>query len=220
VTYFQPGEARLLERFRQGERRALEEVYRTYVDSVARTVAGTLRLYGRRNWRQVAAELPDLVQDVFARAFEPQTRRRFDGIRDYWPYLAQITRNVVVDHLRREGRQITVPPALFADETMLHADPAQSADGFGDPQTMALVGNYLAQLPPELRRVHEALYVRGLSQREAAVALGLGRQAIRTLEARLRDGLRIVLQKVGDLDLTAALDAAARIRVSGREKAR
>jgi DNA-directed RNA polymerase specialized sigma24 family protein len=49
-------------------------------------------------------------------------------------------------------------------------------------------------LSPELKKVHEAMYVQGLSQREAAAALGLGRQVVRTLESRLREGLRAALE--------------------------
>ena len=92
VAFFAHGEAGLLQRFRTGERQALEAVYRAYVDSVARAVSGALRRYCGEallgGWRGVAGELPDLVQEVFTRAFEPDARLRFDGVRDFAPYLA------------------------------------------------------------------------------------------------------------------------------------
>jgi RNA polymerase sigma factor (sigma-70 family) len=109
MTFFGRADAQLLQSFRDGERAALESVYRAYAESVARAIAGVLRRYGREGWhggwREIAADVPDLVQEVFARAFEPQTRRSFDGVRDYGPYLRQIARNVVVDHFRRKQRQ-------------------------------------------------------------------------------------------------------------------
>jgi RNA polymerase sigma-70 factor (ECF subfamily) len=193
-------EADLLQRFRDGEESALETVYRTYVDAVSRAVAGALRRYsgdGREGgWRVVASELPDLVQEVFLRAFEPATRRRFDGVRDYGPYLTQIARNVVVDHLRQKEKQFG-PNSMPFDELALELAPSEVSDELADVQTMMAVGAYIAGLPADLRRVHDALYVRCLSQRQAAIALGLGRQVVRTLEARLREGLRRAL---GDLD--------------------
>ena len=48
----------------------------------------------------------------------------------------------------------------------------------------------MAGLADDLKRLHQARYVEGLSQREAAERLGISRQTLRTLEGKLRDGLR------------------------------
>jgi DNA-directed RNA polymerase specialized sigma24 family protein len=58
---------------------------------------------------------------------------------------------------------------------------------------MTVVEEYLAALPRDLRRVHELRYEQGYSQEKAAEALGVGRQTLRTLEVRLRDGLAVAL---------------------------
>ncbi len=142
MTFFGRVDAGFLQRFCDGERPAMESVYRSYV--------------------------------------EPQTRRTFDGSREYGPFLRQIARNVVVDHLRRRQRQTIRDSEALAGET--RADPGPN-ELPADRNTIALVGDYVARLSPEMRRVHEAMYVRGLSQRETAAALGLGRQVVRTLEA-------------------------------------
>jgi DNA-directed RNA polymerase specialized sigma24 family protein len=55
----------------------------------------------------------------------------------------------------------------------------------------------VASLPPDLGCVHDAIYVDGLSQREAAAALGLGRQTVRTRDGRLRHVLRRALTSAG-----------------------
>jgi hypothetical protein len=108
----------------------------------------------------------------------------------------QIARNVTIDHLRRSGHTILAGLDGMFDQIdklvtarSLKSSP-DDTDEYADPETMSLVGRYLAGLPDDLKRVHHALYVQGLSQREAADALKIGRQAIRTLEARLEDGLR------------------------------
>jgi RNA polymerase sigma-70 factor (ECF subfamily) len=187
-------------RFRKGDRDALESVYREHVEFVSKTVAGTLRHFGsagrRWNWRSVAAEVPDLVQEVFTRAFEPRSRRAFDETRPYKPYLGQIARNTVVDHLRRQGRRPSAGDHDLVDQAAQDSIDSRGDDDFADPQVVRLVNDYIAALPANLRQIHEALYVRGLSQRVAAASLGIGRQVLRTLEGRLREGLRSRLEGV------------------------
>jgi RNA polymerase sigma-70 factor (ECF subfamily) len=194
----------LLARFREGETAALEQVYWAYVDAVTRVVRAVMNSHAPRSLDQLAGaatEIGDLVQEVFVRAFAPRTRASFDGARPYGHYLAQIARNVVVDHWRTTRRQVPLDLDPLLDAMSLEADDAgKRTERWADPETVAVVERYLAALPPELRQVHDALYVRGLSQREAASALGLGRQAVRGLEARLRAGLRRHLQQSGQID--------------------
>jgi RNA polymerase sigma-70 factor (ECF subfamily) len=208
VTIFSRGDD-LLERFRRGEKAALDEVYRTYVHAIARAVSAALHRHGvaARGWRTAAADLPDLVQEVFARAFDPATRQRFDGLRPYGPFLARIAHNVAVDYLRRTGRQVVTEGEELFDQIATAMPQTDADDSFADATTMDVVKRYLEHLPPELAQVHHALYIRGMSQREAADALGVGRQSIRTLETRLREGLRHELRRAGQLD---AGDAAPR----------
>ena len=215
------GDPDFLPRFREGDKDALRLVYQSYVDAVTRVVASALRRYGamgHHGWRALASELPDLVQEVFTRAFEPRTRRGFDGLREYGPYLGQIARNVVVDHLRRRQRRVASENALVLEEVSLAPATPATATGFAEADTMALVSRYIAGLSPDLRRVHDALYVQGMSQRDAAVALGLGRQVVRTMEAKLRDGLRGELARssgTGDPALVSGVPAT----VARHEKA-
>jgi DNA-directed RNA polymerase specialized sigma24 family protein len=53
---------------------------------------------------------PDLVQEVFIRAFSGRVRECFDGIRDFRPYLNTIARNCFLDTVRKHGREVLVPP--------------------------------------------------------------------------------------------------------------
>ena len=190
------GRQELLRSFRDGTRAALEEVYWAYVDRVEHVlrmgfvVAATgTHVPGAG---QDHAERADLLQEVFARAFAPAARLAYDGIRDYAPYLDTIARNLLVDRARKRGREI---PALDVEQAAAPS-PADTDDApWADSQTMALVARYLEGLPEDLKVVHEARYVRCLSQRDAATALGISRQNLRTLEDRLRTGLRRELKR-------------------------
>lgn len=206
------GKPDLLIHFREGESAALETVYWAYVDRVARVIQAVAKSYlavrGERG-RFGSAELGDLVQEVFVRAFSPASRRRYDCSRPYGPYLGQIARNVVVDHWRKMRRLVAVDVAPLLDALSLEADALEKAtEDWADEGTIAVVERYVASLEPDVRRVHQALYVQGLSQRDAAVALGVGRQAVRGIEARLRAGLRLELRRAGLHDENAVIAGA------------
>jgi RNA polymerase sigma factor (sigma-70 family) len=185
----------LLERFRRGERSALEQVYWSYVARVDRLVRRLLHLHG--GTKLIAgANVEDLVQDSFTRAFSPGARQAYDGIRDYGPYLLTIVRNTVADAVRLHHREVLAGTAEI--ETSLALDDAAAAEdpsSWIDPVTLARVRDYLNRLPLELQSVHHRRYVLDEAQDVAAEALGLTRQRIRTLEKKLRLGLARELKK-------------------------
>jgi RNA polymerase sigma-70 factor (ECF subfamily) len=187
-----PGEPDFLIKFRAGDASALERVYCAYVDHVSRVVEAIRR----SRTRAAPIDHDDLVQEVFAKAFAPRARRRFEGGRPFRPYLAQIARNVVADHWRRRRGEVALDPEPLLERLSIEADDGRTkAERAAYGQTMSAIDRYLASIPADVRRVHHALYVEGMSQREAAAALGVGRQAVRGLDARLRDGLRRELRR-------------------------
>lgn len=182
-------DAALLAGFRRGERSALERVYWAYVDRVERILRFGVHLVkadapSTRVSGAPVDEIGDLVQETFARAFTEKTRLAYDGLRDYGPFLATIARNLLIDRARKLGRELPLDAINIDDE------PAPEAEApYAEPAVMQAVNEYLAQLPDELRAAHNQRYERGLSQEDAARALGISRQQIRTLEKRLREGL-------------------------------
>lgn len=196
MTIFR-GKPDLLRAFREGDRPAIETVYRAYVDRVTNIVRFGFRLPAggmAPGLRVNAAEVADVVQEIFLKAFAVSARASFDGIREYGPYLYAISRNVLADWARRSGRE---PPTITTEVQQAEAEAPgdDELDPWADGETVALVRRYLEGLEPQLRQVHEARFVNGLSQRDAADQLGVGRQTLRTLEGRLRDGLRRELQR-------------------------
>jgi RNA polymerase sigma factor (sigma-70 family) len=192
-------EQQLIERFRAGDEEALAAVYWACIDEVTRIADSVLRACATGSTRgpgELAAALADVVQEVFVKAFAPDARRRFDAARPYEPYLAQITRNVAVDHWRQMRRYVPSDLDQLIERLSLEAEMRNNDnEAWSDAETVALVNRYVSSLDEGSRRVHEALYVRGMSQREAAVTLGLGRQVVRTMEAKLRTGLRRELSR-------------------------
>lgn len=203
----------LLRGFREGRSDAFEEIYRRH----AREVTAQLR-YGfaftasGRHHRFVgyrsAFELHDALHETFRRAFEPAARSRYDGLRPFGPYLKAIARNVVLRGFR--AREVQFPevgddgergggPIEIVDETQ--QTPEQEV---GRQQVRDMVAAFLDTLPPADRELLSVRFIEGLSQRDAAARLGLGRQQVRGREVKLRRQLVRYLQEQGEQGLVAA----------------
>jgi RNA polymerase sigma factor (sigma-70 family) len=185
------GDPALLRDFRRGDRAALERVYWAYVDGVERLVRLGCYIGAASSCVPGAplADVPDLVQEVFARAFAERNRLGYDGLRDYRPYLHTIARNLLIDWGKRRGRPVDL--ATLADL------PADVDDDWADAGVREAVARYLAGLPPELQALYQKRYVEDMPQRQAAGALGISRQNLRTLEDKLRKGLAQALESCG-----------------------
>lgn len=183
----------LLEAFRQGERWALEHVYRAHVRMLDRYLRALARASHAPELGQPGA-VADLLQEAFVRALSPTARLAYDGARPYGPYLRKIAKNLFVDQLRARGR--TVEESL--DVVMEDADgiPTECEER-ADPRVNAVLTAYLTTLPPQLRGVYEQRFVLGNSQGDSCAALGITRRRLRTEEARLMSGLRRALLENG-----------------------
>jgi RNA polymerase sigma factor (sigma-70 family) len=182
----------LLAAFRAGKREALETVYRFY----ARPLDVYFRALSRRSGVPRAAQstvVQDLLQDAFIRAFSQHARQGYDATRDFSPYLKAIARNAFIDALRRRKHEI---PLGDHEESLLLEEQGPE-DAEYEPEVLAALEAYLGQLPPGLRSVYEQRFERGLTQEAACRSLGVSRRSLRTLEDRLRRGLRKALFSAG-----------------------
>ena len=188
------GDEDLLRRFRAGDRQALSTVYWHYVDAVELFLRRCLAGAQRRGWRP-DAELADIMQDVFVKAFSERARIAYDPAREYRPFLLTIARNVLVDRLRTSAREVRLDGAAveaLADGLGAAADPPAP---WADPQAMLVVEGYVAALSDSERAVYRERYERCRSQEHTAHALGITRQRVRTLENKLRTGLSRALAR-------------------------
>jgi RNA polymerase sigma-70 factor (ECF subfamily) len=180
-------------RIRKRDRSALAAVYDGYVEKVARMIRRGCSLrrangqLGGRVW--VAREdLADVVQEVFVKAFSRMARGGHDGGRDYEPYLLMIARNTMIDWARRrtvterhlDRLRSALPP---------HHLPAEEPPPWEDGRNLAAVERYLTGLTGQLGDLYRKRYLEGRSQEEAAQAMSISRQTVRTLEQQLRRGL-------------------------------
>lgn len=199
----------LLARFRAGERRALEEVYRHYAPVVAsflsrgftfRSGDRTLRFDGHRS----PFDLDNTLAETFLRAFREQARLGYDGLNPYKNYLLTIARNLVLDELR--GREVALS-ALPAGDALL--DQLEQEGGEDAPtaeeQMMAnelagLCARFEEGLGERDRRFFRARFGETRTQVEAGQAVGLSHMQARTLEKKLKTKLLKYLNARGYLE--------------------
>jgi RNA polymerase sigma factor (sigma-70 family) len=165
-------------------------VYWEYVGPVASLIRRALASVGKEaaGRRNGCIDLADVVQDVFIKAFGTRARLAYDGVREYRPLLMTIACNTFVDHLRRRSREVLVDLAALERLGAL-ATTEPEVEAWADRETMGLVESYVQSLPPEQRTVYVQRYVHCRSQTEAAAAIGLSRQQLRTMEGHLHAGL-------------------------------
>jgi RNA polymerase sigma-70 factor, ECF subfamily len=146
----------------------------------------------------------DLVQDVLLRMHERRDQLRDEERLDAWAY--RIARNALVDHYRRHRSD----PLESIAESELHAPEPDP-----QPASAEVLGAWLrvriAELPEVYRAALELTELRGLSQREAAEALGLPYSTLKSRVQRGRDLLH------AELTSCCAVELDARGRVTDYE---
>jgi RNA polymerase sigma-70 factor, ECF subfamily len=167
-------EARLVERFRQGDAHALSALFEMHVDRVygyARHILGN-----REDAEEVSSE-------AFLRAFRRAVDYRGEAPFRHW--LFGIARNLCRDRLR-QPRLLTVPP-----------DEAVGEIGEADqPERRALhadVRAAMASLPEDQQDVLILCDVEEWGAREVAALLGRSLEATKSLLYRARRALRAEL---------------------------
>lgn len=181
-------DAELLARLARGEPQAARELV---ARKLPRLLGLAQRLLGGR------AEAEEVAQESFMRAWQQLGRWRPGEARfDTW--LHEVALNLCRDRLRR--RAVRREEAL--DE---HAEAAAIADPGPTPeqqldraQRSAQVAAALDALPPRQREALVLHYHQALPQAEAAALMGISVDALESLLARARRGLRARLQDGGE----------------------
>ena len=143
------------------------------------------------------SDLEDIQQTAFIRLSQSISKGRVRVGDNITAYLKAIARNIARDLKRRRRRELLVsePP----DTPGL---PCGSVTDDG----MRSLERYLRHLSPSLRSVFEARYILELSQSRAAELLKLSRQAVRTLETRLKRGALDWMREIPGSDEAVASD--------------
>lgn len=201
-----PEDRELLAAFREGEREALERVYKHYVMEIAAylkhgftyTSGGTPRVFAGF---RAPSELDAAVQEVFIRAFEPQTRMAYDGLRAYGGFLIGIARNVAFKEVERAAVRDRRTEPLEETTAEIAALGPEIEDTLDARRARELVARFLTeQCDDRDRKLFRLRYDEGLAQEQAAREVGASRIQLRRWEKKFHTRLIRFLRREKYLD--------------------
>ncbi|MBK8480657.1 MAG: sigma-70 family RNA polymerase sigma factor [Proteobacteria bacterium] len=166
-------EAEWLARFHAGDREVLAACYRDHYRTVEQS-CGTI-LGG--------ADRETVIHEVFLALLSQQTvRASFKG-GSLGAWLRTLGRHRAIDFQRRHRREGPLPEA-GSEPVAVDGDPFREAER---SEAERLIDRFRReQLPAKWAAVFEARFIRQLSQRDAARALGMHRTTLAYQEQRLR----------------------------------
>ncbi len=176
----------LVDRCRRGDR----EAWRELVEAYSRYVYAIIL----RGYRLSESDAEDVFQDVFARVFERLETLRDDDALQGW--IAQVTRNLCTDHLRRAH-----PTEEFSDETVTDLD-----ERLTDLDQALAVRQALARLPAGCADILDRFFGQDQSYRAISAALGIPAGTIASRISRCLKRLRVEMMGRDD-----AADASGEI---------
>jgi len=178
---------RLLERWRSGDARAIEEVVDCFHGPLLSYLVSTLHHL---------QDAEDVAQETFFRA-----HRSVGQLRDpekVWAWLKRIAHNLAMDRLARARRAgvATDPDALQEIAERAQANGPEQADDPGDPPSslsLVLIVRAIEELPETYRQVAVYHYLQEWPYDRIARALGIEPAAARQRISRANKLLRIAL---------------------------
>jgi RNA polymerase sigma-70 factor (ECF subfamily) len=169
--------AQLVARVVSGDR----EAYAPLVDAYQFNVRAVIARYFHS-----AIEVEELAHQAFVDAYIKL--KTFDSNRGaFLSWLRIITRNVMIDELRRR-RSALAQVVRYSERVADHADSDQE-------KTHMALECCLSELSTEEIKVINARYARGSTSDEIAASAGKSAVAVRRLLQRLRERLRLCIEK-------------------------
>ena len=164
----------IVARAQQGDREAYGLLYDRYADAIFKFCYWQLH--------QVPAVAEDAVQDIFMQA--AKSLQTFSGSGSFRNWLYAITKNVVMQYVKKRYEQNETP--LFEDiiETEEWIDPGKQAE------VIKKVGALLSTLPDRDREVLECRYLKQYSVQETARALQITPANVKVIAHRAIEKLR------------------------------
>ena len=162
----------LLLAFRNGDRAALKEVYDEYSKHLFSMLKEGFAIESSGNRYRFEGyrepwHLETAAQEIFTRAFSPNARNAFDGLRPYKNYLFTIARNYIVDQYKKNRRSFIpledIPETRledFAEPSSPRSDPEETV---ATRELQALVQQFVTALTPLEKQLFDLRFSKGLS---------------------------------------------------------
>jgi RNA polymerase sigma-70 factor (ECF subfamily) len=193
----------LVERAREGDRPAFDELVKRYRGRIAGHIKARLGGYLRSR-----VDVDDLLQEVLLRAFSSLSQFHWSGDQAFFRWLGTIARNVVHEVARREQRELILP-----SEDVLEAREISPRHALERGERFDRLEKAIERLTPEHREVILMARIRRLPIQEVAARMNRTPDAIAQL---LRRALKKLKSEFGD---TESLSLPDRSLLDDREPA-
>ena len=170
-------------RFLDGDDRGLAEIVESYKDGLI------LYLNGYVNNIFIAEEL---TEDTFFRLMI--RKPRYSGKSTFKSWLYAIGRNVAIDFVRHNSKQLNTP--IEDMENYLNEEQSLEQSYIKEGRKIA-VHKALSKLPNDYRTVLWLVFFEGFSNKEAAIVLKKNERQVRNLLYRAKQSLKSKLEEDG-----------------------
>jgi RNA polymerase sigma-70 factor (ECF subfamily) len=167
--------------FHEGDRATFERIYREHAARIDRALGSLL----------TGVDRDTVFHEVFFRLLSSRELRTCFKGGDLGAWLSVVARNHALDFLRARQRR----------EEIHHAAGEEVREGHGGHiddalEARQLVEGFCGELPEEWEAVFRLRFVRQLTQKEAADALGVSRTTLAYREARVRSRFKRFLLRM------------------------
>lgn len=179
----------LAETVQHGNTESFSELVRGYEPKLLR--------YGRTFLRN-PADIEDLVQDTFVKAYE--NIQSFDVLQRFSPWMYRIAHNTFVNRLRKNSRN----PVSYLDLDLVLPQlsvPPHQEDEHEEAEMRTLVSRGIERIPAKYREVLILHYFENLSYKEIANVLRIPVGTVGIRLSRARTALKNVLPNSDTLSL-------------------
>ena len=141
----------------------------------------------------------DILQEVFVRVH--QQMDKVNDPRRIVSWIYQVTRNAIIDHYRKPGRQHEIPLGLSAEieelgEVTTSSDMVRYSDAVSPRAELAgCLRPMIERLPPDYRDAITLVELEGLTQQAAATQMGM---SLSGMKSRVQRGRRQLKQMLDD----------------------
>jgi RNA polymerase sigma-70 factor (ECF subfamily) len=156
-------------RFLRGDKDVIEEIYKDTFNEVRLAAGSILR---------DPADRDAVVHEVFLELISSRHLRESHRGGKLGAWLGAIARHQAIDFARREKR---LTPLSDANEPVTTVDPLD--------EIRAEIVRFATRLDPQRRQLVELRYIAGMTQMEAAAALGMPRSTLEDWERQIRRAL-------------------------------
>ncbi len=180
-------EKQLLERLREGDQRAFDEVYRRYAKDLFS------RAYHKTGVREICE---DLIQDIFSGLW--MKRGQLEIRQSLGAYLQGVLDNKIVDHYRRTCMHLKHLDQLIALFDRGELDPA---DQLTYKEQESALQSYISGLSGRMRDIFLLSREEGLPHAEISRRLNLSSQTVRN---QISKALKTLREKMVPYDVPAS----------------